>query len=130
MRAVPCLLQPKNSTLNNIVVYSVEVDGFDFRYAGKIDVVCLYGSMNRGRRCRRQYRVVSLGPGRGVVVVEEAEESCDRFSFLLGRGDPADEGLGLVMFVCALLLLAFDDERWTGTCIPRDGRDNDLRRVL
>lgn len=65
-----------------------------------------------------------------TVVVEDEELPSVRLSFLLGRGDPSVEGLGLVvMFVCVLLLV-LDDERLTGRCMPRDGRDNDLRRVL
>lgn len=67
---------------------------------------------------------------RTVVVAEDEEPPSVRLSFLMGRGDPSVDGLGLVvMFVCVLLAV-LDDERLTGRCIPRDGRDSDLRRVL
>lgn len=73
-----------------------------------------------------------LGPAtkRTVVVEEDEEPPSVRLSFLLGRGDPSVEGLGLVVMFACVLLVVLEEERLTGRCIPRDGRDNDLRRVL
>ena len=72
---------------------------------------------------------VGVGIEVDFLDVAAEESSCDRLAFLLGRGDPSDEGRVLEVMLAWLLWL-FVDERLTGTCIPRDGRDNDLRRVL
>lgn len=67
---------------------------------------------------------------------EETVLSCDRLAFLLGRTSSSDdeferEALGDMMPTVLLLLFDMADleDFEVGTCMPREGRDSDLRRV-
>lgn len=71
-----------------------------------------------------------------MVDLEEVLLSCDRLDFLLGRTWSSDDGFERDVFgdmVLGVLLLLFAMAALvaleTGTCIPREGRDSDLRRV-